>query len=187
MCHKSIDCEYSLVKSHLKIVHKIHPQEYCTITGCTIDYSGMHFYSSKSFLKSLQVSKNVGNFCVFKCEMCEKKFNTLSSLYSHNYREHKRNNKSPSSVFFSGRSFKCTKCHALMLCEKSIIENHKRTVHGIRTDFNRSYAKFRESFLKDVPVSSKVWKKPTLPVKKNSNQRNYISDRQHVPIHMYSL
>ncbi len=170
LCGKSVQCEVHSLKGHFKHMHNINIEEYCRRTGCTFDDSNSKHFSS-TVLKSLKVSKKVGFLCIFKCEKCGKKFHQLHRYYEHIHKHH--NNLSGSFVtsFHSGYSYKCTICHTLILCDKMVIKRHLMINHKeIYMKSTMTYNDYCKTFFKNIPVSSKVWPKSTVPVHKIPNK-----------------
>ncbi len=171
LCDKTILCDKTVLCSHIRSSHGITIQLYCKQTGCTFERSK---YFQKYFLTSLTESKKVTNACEFKCNICEITYNKVSNFRDH---FHKHNIKPPghlSDYLTKGSFYQCKKCHKHLLCDIKTIQHHMNVVHGRKMSINvtvvtshkREYAKLYNTFTKNIPIASKVWKESAVPMSK---------------------
>ncbi len=170
LCEKPIVCQMEDLVQHYKLVHNITYKEYCEQTGCKIKEKVFNnFLNSSDLFKSLKLSNQIGNLCVFVCQTCSKKFSYSVSLQSHYKKVHQHSlaNALVTSLV-KGFSYKCKKCSRIMLCDKAIIHTHMIKTHfpkdGTKTNtspVNRKlqYEEMCNTFLRDIPVSQTVGEK----------------------------
>ncbi len=180
LCNASLLCAMSALHCHFKRRHFISIEEYCKKTGCTMRRTKVN-KPLLSGIKSLKVSANMDNMCVFKCDICTKTYCTLKPFKNHMNREHKTRvhmyaNKdyvNPLSKYIvKGKSYRCEYCSILMLCELGTIHEHMRQHHGLTGKDESSvpstkkmqYSFLRDSFLKNTPVSHLNWKRTIVPI-----------------------
>ncbi len=171
LCDKSLLCDLQVVSDHLKYCHSITLEEYCRRTGCT-RIRDKHDKVSQPFLKSLKQSQNPGNSCSFKCNICKRKDHRFFTFKKH-LKSHKGSTmQSIESYIVKGFSYKCKKCDKLLLCDLGAIQGHimkahggtENIIHGAALVKQRKYEKFRDSFIRRIPVSTRSWKNKTLPI-----------------------
>ncbi len=173
LCSKSVTCELSNLRKHFKVVHSINPKEYCKQTGCTLVALGQ-YRLNKSFLETLQISKNIERTCIFTCKACNKTFSDSFHFKYHMGRHHKKVQFTLEDSLTDGSSYKCEKCSRLMLCDQSLILRHLRRTHSSKGNklnipvniWMRQYKEYCNNFKAKIPISSKVWKKPVVAANK---------------------
>ncbi len=182
LCHRHIICTISRLHQHFRRCHNISLKEYCKKTGCRKAGTKIkkHLISD---LKSLKLSTDIRNQCVFKCDQCTRTFFSLKSFKKHMNREHKTrvhmyvNNGTAypwMKHIIKGYSYKCEHCSRLMLCDPGVIQEHLRHHHGLAKDFQGSvsltkkiqYSELRDCFFKVTPIARTVFKKTIVPISK---------------------
>ncbi len=160
ICDKSLLCDHLILLKHFKWNHNLTPEEYCEKTKTTM-MNCRNF--PRSFLNSLIISKKVYNSCVFACYVCSEQINRFETFRKHI----KKHNPGPSGPLMKylvkGCSYQCKNCPSLMLCDRKVIAAHVRKVHKSLSRRRTQYEKEREEFLKETPISSKVWDKTLVP------------------------
>ncbi len=168
MCDATILCELVALRRHFRVVHDITLEGYCMRTGCTL--MNRHPPFSKSFLKTLKLSRTAGNLCVFICKTCNMSFKASSTFKSHMKRDHPNLSQSVAAAsVVKGFSFKCEQCSGLMLCDKKVIDDHSRTRHNrifmeLSAKNRRRYEEVCNDFRQNTPKPSKVWDTKIVPV-----------------------
>ncbi len=78
-------------------------------------------------------------------------------------------------LLISGFSYKCEICSAIMMCDKGIISGHYRKAHHGKDSVSVTspacrkrlmYDEHRRLFLREIPISSKIWNYTVVPVVK---------------------
>ncbi len=173
MCNKSILCDSNTLKKHLFRSHGLSLKGYCRKTGCSMVQS-RHSASSWT-IKKLPLSKDIGNFCLFSCNVCSKKFSNSACLREHFIVKHQPKVVEPLPTYLiKGFSYRCKVCSKLMLCDNYVMQSHMSVVHGFKKDDKRSvtfklkeqYKTFCDSFIKDIPVSPVIGKRTIVPIEK---------------------
>ncbi len=168
LCNKFIHCEIKILCKHMRC-HGMNLEEYCNTTGC-IKQEPEEKKKKKSVIESLKISNSIDNLCVFACSKCKKTFNGAAMFHYHKRKRHEcRNGQTLMQAFVKGFSFKCSICPKLMFCDKTDIRYHMEQCHDDvpinfrnTTTYEALYRKECATFLKRVPVSSKVYNKHTV-------------------------
>ncbi len=179
LCNEEILCDKRALQRHLKYWHdNTSLKEYCKRSGCLMAKK-INFFLTPPNILSLKLSKTGDNLCMFSCTVCPKRFNNSRTFKSH-LRSHKPRFSKPLETFLvQGFSYQCEMCHKLLLCDRNVICDHMKGVHGISVKtFNEmtrfatkaDYEEFCSSFVKDTPVSLTFWNKPVLPLSNLPNQ-----------------
>ncbi len=164
LCRMTVLCDSATLQYHMKRNHKISVEEYCKKTGCV---------NKKSFLEALPISKDIGDFCVYACDICKKKYYSSVNFNRHILKHKRRFNAPLSKYIVAGFSYQCQKCGKLMLCDKSVVTSHMKNSHGGQKIDNETssndtkrvrYNELCATFIKKAPVSSIIWKKPVMPL-----------------------
>ncbi len=171
LCQKSILCDRHSLYRHLFWSHGCTLQEYCKKSDCTLVKIEPN---PNALLTNLKQSQHIESLCVFSCKICTKKY-TNSNSFSIHTRTHKNYPKGDIlSGLVTGSSYRCDKCQKLMLCDKTIIYSHMKSVHGqknvacINPNSKKriAYNILCASFLKETPISMTTWRKRILPISK---------------------
>ncbi len=76
-------------------------------------------------LKNDQVTRNVGNLCIFKCSFCSESVYTYSYLAWHKKAKHNMKTAPHKLVeIIEARYHKCCVCDKVILCDKTVIAKH---------------------------------------------------------------
>ncbi len=175
LCSRKVLCESTSLWRHFKATHSMSMAEYSKKTGCSL-VKAEKPKNPTSLLKSLKVSNEIDNTCVFLCSVCNKRYFTVPSFRTHVWFNHSLQPADLSESLVEGRSYKCKVCSALLLCDKGIIGLHYRQRHnltehsdgGFKSAANvkiEKYNELRNMFLRKTPESSKVWDKPVIDVR----------------------
>ncbi len=176
LCNKSILCDQLVLKNHIKRSHNITLDQYCTRTKTEIDINLTLVGITDSYIKSLKISNNIHNSCVFVCTICKENVHSLRTFKQHMV-GHKLISLKPMSTYLvKSLSYKCLKCSKLLLCDKQSIQEHMRHGHHIKKENELSftfaqrkkYSELCESFRKRTPISLTVKNTTVLPVSKIS-------------------
>ncbi len=168
ICYKTVVCEkWQLAKHMNKNHHGICLEEYCQRTGCVFQVT-----EDTHFLRSLKISDKMDNLCVFTCTICNTRFFSSNTFYSHRSKTgHNKNTyDSPTRYITKGCSYKCNICSKLILCDRKLIFNHMKDRHKTKLDLTNpttrhlQYKQLRDAFLKVIPVSSNIPHTYTLPI-----------------------
>ncbi len=166
LCFKTFLCERHNLQLHFKIAHKVSFSDYCTKTGCVIKDS-----EKGALLKTLKVSTEFRNLCVFECNVCKNRFHNMKSFgYHRETCDDLSEYKSYMACLVEGFSYKCKMCSRLMLCDRYNIYNHMRSQHGklsshtFHKDMHQQYEKVCDSFKKDIPLSKIVHSQLNVPI-----------------------
>ncbi len=129
LCNKVVLCEKYYLQNHVKKCHKISLEQYCINTGCQMKED-----KNSIILKSLEISNQIDNFCVFGCPICHKTFQSSLSLKEHRLRlkHNLTSGQSQTKYIISGFSYQCKMCKKLILCDRQIIKNHMRSQHKVK-------------------------------------------------------
>ncbi len=170
ICDKSMLCDSKVLVRHFRRAHGISTEEYCKKTATTIVQSRHRQVSLKT--ETLKLSKNIGNFCVFDCNICKKQYHNSMHFRDH-FATHRPRPMEPLTTYLTkGLSYQCSVCSKLMLCDKSVLQSHMRAVHDIKMSDKDSisfssktqYHTMQDLFVKDIPVSTTLSKLSVMPV-----------------------
>ncbi len=167
LCYRSFLCEKYYLQKHIASFHGLSMNQYCTKTGCKMQED-----KGSLKLKTLKLSDQIENFCIFACQVCRKTFHGVSSLNSHRHREnhHSKSRQPIISNLVNGFSYKCKLCPSLMLCDRSVIQKHMTTIHQVTLCMKKfsekqvQYTTQCGDFINDFPVSANVPEKTTVQV-----------------------
>ncbi len=172
LCNKTVLCDQRVLQKHFKRHHDVSVDEYCQRTGTAKNKHQRHPSSTISLIKSLKISQNIDNSCIFACDKCDKKFFSVSSIKKH-IKQHNFETFVPLSKYLiKGFSYQCEKCSLLLLCDITTIKNHMRNMHGLTKEElvkatshvkRTEYDKLSSEFIEKTPVSLSHWSKPVLP------------------------
>ncbi len=87
-------------------------------------------------MENAPISDEVANLCRYKCLQCDIKYETKCNLYGHFSRNIYKQHRPKGHLSDCATKIivhKCRICSTLVLCEKSMILDHLRNVHKIRT------------------------------------------------------
>ncbi len=175
LCLRRILCESNSLRRHFKAVHSVSLAEYSKKMGCSLVRAEKP-KNPASYLKSLKRSNKIDNMCIFVCSVCNKRYFTFPSFKSHVLLHHSMQPWDLSKSLVEGRSYKCKLCSLLLLCDKGTIGLHYRQRHnltqhsdgGFKSAANvtlEKYNELRDLFLRNTPVSSKIWDRTVIDVR----------------------
>ncbi len=165
-------CDRSIAQTHLRRFHHISIQEYCKRTGTL---NRLQRRTPESLLKSLNISKEIDNVCIFACRTCSKKLIGYTNFKNHVKNHKQKNHNQLFTQMLRGFSYQCKLCGKLILCERSLIYRHMKNIHGVvitenmahaPTENRSQYKKLCESFKKRTPISFTYWGTSHMPAEK---------------------
>ncbi len=151
LCSSSVLCDLTFIKSHVQNSHKMKLLDYIQI------------FHPKFTLQSTYSKHEIGNFCVYQCEQCEKQFQGWKSLKKHaKFASHvissKRNRNNSLKVVFH----QCKICKSRLFCEQPALHDHMKRAHCLSLEgYCQKYQcllveKKEESIVKSLQVSNSV-------------------------------
>ncbi len=168
LCRTKIRCTKRDLLLHLKRHRGMNTlEDYCLKTGCTLVNTKNCTGNEKTVevLKSLEISKEIGNRCLFKCNICDFEGKSWRIMRLHLSTEHGLSKlltvnsvgMYKYNLLVEGFSYQCNVCKDLMLCDTVLISRHFSNFHRHElSPFKVSRESFYhvefESFVKDVPV-----------------------------------
>ncbi len=172
LCSKKLLCDRIILTGHFRYRHNLSTEEYSEKTGTS---NTTQRRVPRSLLKSLNLSNEIGNICIFACNICNKKLIGYESFKGH-VRKHKQkcHNLLPKCLL-KGYSYQCKLCGKLMLCERSFIYSHMINVHGVVMRENMEnaaatekskYEKLCKTFKEKTPISFTFWDRTVMPSEK---------------------
>ena len=183
-------CDKRLFSIHLKKFHNIKLSEYeriCENAERKRNLVRGRKQIARSFtrnlrehLKTLEVSEEVSNKCVFRCQMCKKDFDNWNKMY---YNHYGRTRTCKGSVSYKNvidllsvaMSHKCKICGEMVLCDKSRIHKHTFLIHRISLTLYTTFASGGNKNLHNVIITERT------------KQEKVIDEREKVPIIPSSL
>ncbi len=174
LCNNSILCEMPVISRHLQTMHAMSVREYCKQTGCSLIEKAKKQIKPSDVIKKLKVSKiTYKSLCIFECKICNKRLHSTKGMGKHMRTNHKNISFKLLDMLISGFSYKCEKCSALMLCDTGVIATHYHKVHhgkgygSVTSPACRKrlmYDEHQRLFLREIPISSKIWDSTVVPV-----------------------
>ncbi len=107
-------------KNHLDLVPAVMPLE--------------RICNKKGSLADNLTTRMIGNLCLFACDICEFRSKLWGGMKNHNaYSNHgPGHSRFDPKYLKEARYHECKICEQVMLCDKSVIKNHIKNIHGIR-------------------------------------------------------
>ncbi len=167
LCNRTLLCENIVLNRHFKAMHGMDISEYCKATGCVA-----HESSSTILLKSLKISTQPRDLCVFACRTCGKSFTSSTSFGMHKMEHNHRFKYFLTKCLSKGYSYRCEICSKLLLCDKAIIQGHMRRAHQSNSGnmmYEAEIMQYRtmcKAAIASLPVATDVHEKRVLPVSK---------------------
>ncbi len=130
ICSKLLLCDKRVILSHLLKVHTISSlKKYCdqenllNMRGVP-NFKIKHDIFDKRDLQRNKISKNLGNYCKFECNMCGFSSNAWRKMAKH-IKENDHGRNLGSNCYATSKTFiECSVCNQFVLCDRQIFVQH---------------------------------------------------------------
>ncbi len=128
MCDQSVICDKSAIRGHLQYSHKISLWKY--IERNNVEYTSKHpkFLEMHQIVytgnESQNISKTIGNYCVFSCKNCEFTCQRWDLMTLHKSKHKHGQDVALTKHTRHATFYKCQICDVFVLCDKTIIKSH---------------------------------------------------------------
>ncbi len=122
VCKEPTLCDETFIKRHLR-THQLYINQYVEEFKL----------SSRKIPQEAKFTENdIGNYCVYKCNICGDEFNVNESLTKHQLKLHKQKTKSRSKESLVKIVYdRCKLCEKSILFEKANLKQHCKKRHGL--------------------------------------------------------
>ncbi len=133
ICSKILLCDKTFITRHVSRRHKLTIEKYAESEKCIIEQnSNIHFHmdKNKALLKNDEISKMVGNFCLYACDKCSFVSHCNVSLKRHLVKTgHGCSSKELKNYRSKTVFHECLICRKILLNDWRVLDHHMRRTH----------------------------------------------------------